>query len=134
MDRTLQKALTRLTKTVKREAGDMLRTWQPKLERAPFLAGAINLAHYIALRHHDVRALQGKLTALGLSSLGRLESRVGPSLQAVAASLARIDGTSAPSNDLRAPVGRDRKSRTTGSGYRHSVPSCRCAPFAGPIN
>ena len=37
---------------------------------------ARNLAHYIALRRHDIRDLQEKLTANGLSSLGRAEADI----------------------------------------------------------
>lgn len=37
---------------------------------------ARNLAHYLALRRHDVRELQSQLALLGLSSLGRTESHV----------------------------------------------------------
>jgi pyruvate kinase len=37
---------------------------------------ARNLAHYIALRRHDIRDLQEELTANGLSSLGRAEADV----------------------------------------------------------
>lgn len=37
---------------------------------------ARNLAHYLALRRHDVRQLQSQLALLGLSSLGRTESHV----------------------------------------------------------
>jgi pyruvate kinase len=44
---------------------------------------ARNLIHYLALRRHDLRALQPKLSALGLSSLGRSEARVLPSVAAV---------------------------------------------------
>jgi pyruvate kinase len=51
-----------------------------------------NLAHYLALRHHDLRPLQRRLMRLGLSSLGRLESRVLPTLEAVLASLAAMLG------------------------------------------
>jgi pyruvate kinase len=43
----------------------------------------INLAHYMAIRSFDLRGLQRQLMALGLSSLGRLESRVLPTLDAV---------------------------------------------------
>ncbi|MCC6159520.1 MAG: pyruvate kinase [Deltaproteobacteria bacterium] len=48
-----------------------------------FEAGAKNLLHYIALRRHDIRALQRRLAALGLSSLGRSESHVFSNLTAV---------------------------------------------------
>lgn len=49
-----------------------------------------NLAHYLVLRRHDLRPLQRQLMWQGLSSLGRLESRVLPTLDAVAAALASI--------------------------------------------
>ncbi len=44
---------------------------------------ARNLIHYLALRRHDVRQLQEKLAALGLSSLGRTESHVLAGIEAV---------------------------------------------------
>ncbi len=37
---------------------------------------ARNLLHYLALRRHDLRPLQLRLAALGLSSLGHAESHV----------------------------------------------------------
>ncbi len=45
--------------------------------------GARNLVHYLALRAHDLRELQEKLTASGLSSLGRMERDVLGNLDAV---------------------------------------------------
>ncbi len=54
--------------------------------------GLANLAHYLALRRHDLRPLQRRLMARGLSSLGRIESRVLPTLDAVAATLAAASG------------------------------------------
>lgn len=59
------------------------------VEADPALA---NLAHYLALRHHDLRPLQRRLMCLGLSSLGRLESRVLPTLDAVIAALVALAG------------------------------------------
>ncbi|HTQ06815.1 MAG TPA: hypothetical protein VMI54_23320, partial [Polyangiaceae bacterium] len=47
-----------------------------------------NLAHYLALRQHDLRDLQRSLAALGLSSLGRAERCVMPTLTAVMHALA----------------------------------------------
>lgn len=44
---------------------------------------ARNLLHYLALRQRDVRHLQESLTALGLSSLGRTESHVMATIEAV---------------------------------------------------
>jgi pyruvate kinase len=46
---------------------------------------ARNLVHYIALRQHDLRDLQGRLAQRGLSSLGRSESCVMASLLEVSA-------------------------------------------------
>lgn len=54
--------------------------------------GLRNLADYLALRHHDIRPLQRRLMACGLSSLGRLESRVMPTLAAVEQVLAALTG------------------------------------------
>lgn len=51
---------------------------------------AVNLLHYLALRRHDVRSLQDKLAALGLSSLGRSEAHVMASIDAVLRILCRI--------------------------------------------
>jgi pyruvate kinase len=46
-----------------------------------------NLGHYLALRRHDIRSLQRRLMALGLSSMGRLEGRVLPTIDAVLSAL-----------------------------------------------
>lgn len=55
-----------------------------------------NLAHYLALRRHELRPLQRQLMWRGLSSLGRLESRVLPTLDAVIAALAALSGRPLP--------------------------------------
>ena len=52
-----------------------------------YLKSARNLAHYIALRHHDIRSLQEELAQLGLSSLGRAEAHVMATLDAVLAAV-----------------------------------------------
>jgi pyruvate kinase len=69
---------------------------------------AYNLAHYLAVRRHDVRDLQRDLSALGLSSLGRMEAHVMASLNAVFEVLLRLRGLPLPA-DLKvpAPVGFD---------------------------
>jgi pyruvate kinase len=66
--------------------------WRPFVRRRAFVASAINLAHYLALRHHDLRHLQSELVPWGLSSLGRSESRVLANLDAVLATLASVCG------------------------------------------
>ena len=57
---------------------------------------ARNLVHYIALRRHDIRDLQEKLTANGLSSLGRAEAHVLGAVDAVLLVLRRLVGEPAP--------------------------------------
>lgn len=47
------------------------------------LADAINLVHYLGLRRRDMRLLQKRLAAAGLSSLGRMESHVFAHLNAI---------------------------------------------------
>jgi pyruvate kinase len=63
------------------------------LEAVPpeFQASASNLIHYLALRRHDLRALQPRLAALGLSSLGRSEAHVLASVDAVRVALHALD-------------------------------------------
>jgi pyruvate kinase len=51
---------------------------------------ARNLLHYIALRRHDLRGLQVRLSRLGLSSLGRSEPHVMASIDAVLALLYKL--------------------------------------------
>lgn len=53
------------------------------IQRDDYRASALNLAHYIALRRHDLRDLQRELTHLGFASLGRIESNVGGTLGAI---------------------------------------------------
>ena len=51
-----------------------------------------NLLHYLALRSHDLRPLQRELAVLGLSSLGRMESHVLASIDAVLTALHSLAG------------------------------------------
>lgn len=44
--------------------------------RERHLASARNLIHYVAVRSHDLRSLQDRLTQVGVSSLGRMEAGV----------------------------------------------------------
>jgi pyruvate kinase len=54
------------------------------------LQSARNLVHYLSLRRHDIRELQEDLGRLALSSLGRLESHVIATLDALLALLHKI--------------------------------------------
>ena len=69
---------------LEREFAGAVRRTSPALR-----ASARNLLHYLALRQHDIRALQNDLASLGLSSLGRLEAHTLASLDAV---LSLLDG------------------------------------------
>ena len=66
---------------------------------------ARNLAHYLALRQHDLRSLQARLAGLGLSSLGRSEAHVLASVGAVLNVLHRLAGRPAPAPVGPAPFG-----------------------------
>jgi pyruvate kinase len=57
---------------------------------------AANLVHYLELRHHDVRDLQARLAAAGLSSLGRSEAHVLATIEEVLSVLARLNGHEPP--------------------------------------
>ncbi len=73
-------------RNVASESGKLLNDVPPA-----FQASARNLIHYLALRHHDLRALQPRLTALGLSSLGRSEANVLASVDAVRVALQALN-------------------------------------------
>jgi pyruvate kinase len=68
-------------------------------------ASARNLLHYLALRRHDLRALQCQLEGLGLSSLDGVESRVLGRIDAVLDIVRQLDGGT-PSGHASVGVGR----------------------------
>lgn len=55
-----------------------------------YIQSARNLFHYLALRRHEMRPIQERLSALGLSSLGRTESHVLASVDKVLEALHRL--------------------------------------------
>lgn len=55
-----------------------------------YIQSARNLFHYLALRRYEMRPLQERLSALGLSSLGRTESHVLTSVNKVLEALHRL--------------------------------------------
>ncbi|EGD58711.1 Pyruvate kinase [Novosphingobium nitrogenifigens DSM 19370] len=89
---TLLTQIDALIDNVERDSHAILARWEPWDIRPDFKASAENLAAYLALRRHDLRELQRALMPLGLSSLGRLESRVMPALRAVRHALAVLAG------------------------------------------
>ena len=82
--------LQRIRQTVIYEGGKIFRQWQPTIARKSFTDSALNLAHYLALRREDLRQLQLALMPWGLSSLGRIEARVLPNLDAAIATLGAV--------------------------------------------
>lgn len=70
------------------------------------LASARNMVHYWAIRQHDLRDVQSRLTAYGLSSLGRSEPHVQATLLAVRSAISAMLGESPPT-PLRADGAND---------------------------
>ena len=94
--------LDALIADVRRDGAARVKAGGSGARRSGFADSALNLAHYLALRRQDLRPLQRDLAALGLSSLGRLEGRVMPTLVAVRTALAALLGrppAAAPSQD-----------------------------------
>ena len=91
--------LRQLRGAVRLEAAEQLREWQPRIERRSFLLSARNLAAYLALRRRDLRELQLAMMPLGLSSLGRCESRV---LENLDANIALLSGVLEGSSEIPA--------------------------------
>lgn len=69
-----------------------MRGWANGEMRDAFRGPAGNLADWLALREIDLSPLQPLLTQFGLSTLGRLEGHVRPTIDAVIAALAAITG------------------------------------------
>jgi len=88
----LYREIDALIAALRREGDAQTVSWADDVVRPGFAESASNLAAYAALRRRDLRDLQRSLMALGLSSLGRLESRVLPTLFAVKAALAALAG------------------------------------------
>jgi pyruvate kinase len=81
-------------KEIRQVMADSERGFEGKLRDVDptYLQSARNLAHYIALRHRDIRGLQQELAELGLSSLGRAEAHVMATLDAVLAAVHGLAG------------------------------------------
>lgn len=86
-----------LRDSVKREAEAVVADWRSTGASRRFAPAAANLAAYLALRRHDISALQDVLPRFGFSSLGRSEAHVMASLDALCTTMARLSGeTDAP--------------------------------------
>ena len=95
-DRALRQELLALRAAIVAETGRARH--RIEAAHAGYRASARNLLHYLALRRRDLRPLQHRLAALGLSSLGRAEAHVLPTLDAVLAVLGRLAGAPAPAS------------------------------------
>jgi pyruvate kinase len=75
---------------------------QHRLEKVhpTFRESARNLIHYLTLRRRDLRPLQMRLVAMGLSSLGRSESHVLSSIDSILALLNRVSANDGMSNSI----------------------------------
>ena len=89
------RALQSLRQSVDSEGQATFNQWRSHIQRTEFLSSALNLAQYLALRRHDLRNIQAALMPWGLSSLGRIEARVMPNLDAVIATLEVLCGEAA---------------------------------------
>jgi len=101
--RHLLAAMKSLRQSIAGEAAARVEHWQGEIEQPAFAASASNLAHYLAFRHHDLRDLQRELMRYGLSSLGRLESRVMITLATVETALDALLSGNAPPADWPPP-------------------------------
>jgi pyruvate kinase len=88
--RVLLAAVQHLRQDVAHESAELSRRWRAAIQRDGFWPSAQNLAAYLSLRKRDLRPLQMALMPWGLSSLGRSESRVLATLDAVIATLAAL--------------------------------------------
>jgi len=89
---------------LRRSARDLQREYAHVLDAlaAKLRPSGVNLLHYLAVRQHDIRELQGLLARLGMSSLGRMEAHVMATLDAVSNLLhtVHIDNTSLRGNTI----------------------------------
>ena len=102
--RELVETLTRLRADVCAAASADLSKWRHQIQRPDYEKSATNLAHYLALRRRELRELQDELMALGLSSLGRCESRVLPNLDAILHALRALADAEVPHGAARTPL------------------------------
>jgi pyruvate kinase len=84
--------MRKLRSEVLSNADEVFGAWQPSVTRPGFVESAHNLARYLALRRHELPSVQLALMRWGLSSLGRCESHVQATLDAVIATLGAMCG------------------------------------------
>lgn len=88
----LHRALVAIRAALEAESAVRMARWGVGPMRPEFAASAGNLADWLALRGADLAPLQDGLAGFGLSTLGRLDGHVRPSVDAVIAALAALSG------------------------------------------
>ncbi|MBK6854611.1 MAG: pyruvate kinase [Burkholderiales bacterium] len=86
------------------ERAAQLEPWLVKVDPA-LRPSALNLAHYLALRAVDLRALQDRLAWMGVSSLGRAETHVLANVDKVLGILHRLAGRPWQTLSHEEPIG-----------------------------
>jgi len=79
----LYREVSQIREEIVVEAGEYLSGYLRFFTEGKASTSAINLSHYITLRRRDLRGLQERLAAVGLSSLGRGEAHVLDSLERI---------------------------------------------------
>lgn len=82
--------LLALRRDVYEEGQKIYNVWDNTIDRDEFRPSALNMAYYMALRRRNIVDIQEALSAYGLSSLGRAESRVMQNLDAVTQTLSMV--------------------------------------------
>jgi pyruvate kinase len=91
----LREELVQLREQITADAGRRLEAYRARYAGG-YSADACNLASYLAMRSHELRPLQERLVAAGVSSLGRGESQVQTNLNRVIGVLSQALGLDAP--------------------------------------
>lgn len=84
---TLIDRLNELSAAIHAEAQKILAEYAQRSQDFQITSSSYNLAHYLALRRHDLRQLQEDLAEAGVSSLGRCEAHVMATLDQVISTL-----------------------------------------------
>lgn len=98
--KSLHQELSELRTDILSNGKEIISYWSKGVENQDTLYSIQNLAYYMAFRKNDLRPLQSKLQRYGLSSLGRLESRVIENIDTI---LVDIAGMIASDNTLEYP-------------------------------
>jgi len=111
--------LCKLNDSVSRQSAVRLAPYSARYPKG-FTADARNLADYLALRSHELRPLQERLVAAGLSSLGRGESQVRANLARIINMLRSATSITIPASVPDSGAQHLERTAVTLFGRRHS--------------